>query len=673
MRVMLLAATIAATMATRAEAQCADGSPPPCPTRRPAAPVAPVVPTIDANRVAILPFRVAASDTLLGEGFAELLASEFTGQGMPRAVDMGTALQAWRRAGGGLRSALNRQQMLSLARSLGAGIVSEGSIVGLGRQLTITASLVDVVTGRPRTSVARVSVPADSIDYALRRVAAILAAPSNAPSQVVVSDDARFTENPEALRHYLEGLALWRNGRFGPAASAWDRAIALDSLFARAMYRRLIAQTWGMTGRVTVRQVFDLRDRLSDAERTVLLARYGSDPDARRSVDEVFEDTETAVRLLPDNADVLYTAGDAWHHMGAIMDPVNHLRRAVTYFGRAAAIDSQATVLQHMLEGAYRLRDTTLMRQAAAALERTSSRSRWQLAWLTASYLRDERWLTRLRTQRPESQSSPAPYLLGMVAAVPPALYDEMFARWAAVADSGAVNGIKRFAAFTMIGHGRPAAARAMFGPTEPTGRNAQFDAALSVLLLTEMPQPDTAAAEAWLNFQPAPSDTAGMVGRKCLRAALALKRGQPVDVDTTGFGQREPACARAIRILRIPAMGEAAMYELVEMDSIVRHSVMDRTFDAYEAVLLARAWERAGQPLRALRAIRYRETGNAYTEVPWNYAEEGRLAAIAGDRGGAIRAYTLWLEIMQGAEPAYDAKRAEVRAALEKLRGATP
>jgi len=669
---MLLAATIAAMFAARAHAQCADGSPPPCPTRRPAA-VAPVVPPIDANRVAILPFRITASDTLLGEGFAELLASEFTGQGMPRSVDMGTALQAWRRAGGGLRSALNRGQMIALARSLGAGIVSEGSIVGLGRQLTITASLVDVATGRPRSATARVTVPADSIDYALRRVAAVLAAPSNAPSQVMIADDARFTENPEALRHYLEGLALWRSGRFSAGASAWDRAIALDSLFARAMYRRLIAQTWGMAGNVRVRQVFDLRDRLSDAERTVLLARYGSDPGVRRSVEDRFADTETAVRLLPDNADVLYTGGDLWHHWGAAMDPVNHLRRAVGYFSRAAAIDSQTTVLQHMLEAAYRLRDTALMRQTGAALERTNARSRWQLAWLTAAYLGDERWLDRLRAGSPDPQGGPAPFLLGITAAAPPALYDEMWARWIAVADSATAAEIRWLAAITLRGHGRPAASRTMVGPTDPAARNAGFDRAINATLLTEMPHPDPAAAEAWMNAPGASADSVGGVTRRCMRAAVALKRGQAVEVDTTGFGRGDIGCLRAIRILRAESKGEGAKRELAEMDSIVRLAIVDRPLDGFEAVLLARAWERVGEPQRALRAIRYRAVGDGYSEAPWNYAEEGRLAAIVGDTGGAIRAYTLWLEIMQGAEPVWDAKRAEVKAALERLRGATP
>ena len=163
------------------------------------------------------------------------------------------------------------------------------------------------------------------------------------------------------------------------------------------------------------------------------------------------------------------------------------------------------------------------------------------------------------------------------------------------------------------------------------------------------------------------------MVSRRCMRAALALQRGQAVEVDTAGFERRDPSCALAVRILRASAKGADAVRELAALDSIVRHRSVDAGLGMYESVIMAGAWERAGQPERALRAIRYRQVGNGFSEAPWNYAEEGRLAALVGDTAGAIRAYTLWLEIMQGAEPLYDAKRAEVRAALEKLRGATP
>ena len=82
-------------LAETAVAQCPDGTPPPCAAAaRPAARESARAP--DPNRIAVLPFRVTTADTLLGEGFAELLATEFTGEGSPRAVDMATVLSAWR-------------------------------------------------------------------------------------------------------------------------------------------------------------------------------------------------------------------------------------------------------------------------------------------------------------------------------------------------------------------------------------------------------------------------------------------------------------------------------------------------------------------------------------------------------------------------------------------------
>src|SRR5512134_1223021 len=81
-------------------AQCPDGSPPPCRSSRAVPPAHPP----DPHVIAVLPFRVAGADTAYGEGVAELIAAEFTGEGGPRAADMGTVLRAWRRAGGTART-----------------------------------------------------------------------------------------------------------------------------------------------------------------------------------------------------------------------------------------------------------------------------------------------------------------------------------------------------------------------------------------------------------------------------------------------------------------------------------------------------------------------------------------------------------------------------------------
>jgi hypothetical protein len=95
-------------------AQCPDGrSAETCARRR----------AIDANVIAIFPFRVRGADpslAVLRDGMPELLAAMFTGEGGPRALDMGTTFRGWSAAGGD-RAFLDEQRALQLAQNLGAG------------------------------------------------------------------------------------------------------------------------------------------------------------------------------------------------------------------------------------------------------------------------------------------------------------------------------------------------------------------------------------------------------------------------------------------------------------------------------------------------------------------------------------------------------------------------
>ena len=72
--------------------------------------------TPDPGRVAVFPFRVTTADSLLGEGVAELVAGELTGESGPKAVHMGTTLRVWRRAGGGLRAPLDQPAEMRVYR-----------------------------------------------------------------------------------------------------------------------------------------------------------------------------------------------------------------------------------------------------------------------------------------------------------------------------------------------------------------------------------------------------------------------------------------------------------------------------------------------------------------------------------------------------------------------------
>ncbi len=107
----------------------------------------------------------------------------------------------------------------------------------------------------------------------------------------------------------------------------------------------------------------------------------------------------------------------------------------------------------------------------------------------------------------------------------------------------------------------------------------------------------------------------------------------------------------------------------LVALDSTVRRRLGPAVYAGFENVVLARAWESLGNVPRALSAIRLRPHGfGVLVNEAWASREEGRLATLAGDTTGAVRAYRRYLDLRRDAEPAFQAQRDSVRAALAAL-----
>src|SRR5881296_1485852 len=109
---------------------------------------------VDANVVAVFPFRVSGADRSLAylrEGMVDLLAAKLTGEGGPRASDSRSVLAAWRRAGGTEGEDLPEDRGLEVARRVGAGNLLLGEVVGTPSRLVLSASLVSVPSGRRRS------------------------------------------------------------------------------------------------------------------------------------------------------------------------------------------------------------------------------------------------------------------------------------------------------------------------------------------------------------------------------------------------------------------------------------------------------------------------------------------------------------------------------------------
>lgn len=672
-RVVALAALVIC-YAPRLGAQCADGSPPPCAqAARPAARL-PVGPP-DPNRIALLPFRVTTTDSLLGEGFAELLSSEFTGEGAPRAVDMATTINAWRRAGGGLRTPLPRSKAMEVARGVGAGLVADGSIVGLGRSITVTATLLSSTDGAPRGEPVRVTANADSLDAALRQMATGLI--GTLGGQRAAGGGVRYTDSPEAMRHYLQGLSSWRRGRIVQAATAFDRAIASDSNFAQAWFRRYFVAVWTGGSAPFVRQAWDRRTRLSLQERTVLEGMLGAAYPAVRPIEQRVADREGAAARLPDSPDAQYLIGDYYFHFGAAVDPVNHLTRARDYLMRAAALDSATTTLRHLIEVGIRLRDTAVLRAVVPDYLRSEDAGRVLGAWLAAVASGNPSVASALRRSEIPPEDFEAFWFVGAVpmANVPAAAIDEIFARWAATSLPNRVDEVLLVQGHALAARGRPAAGQQVWARL--TARSARSRDLVTLRLSLAGGGTGLDARASAKRLRAVIADTV-VNEDACVLALWRFRDGDSAGLDLGRFVQPRASVQCALAVSAATTARDASQPVLTRLntvDSTLRNRVGTLNgLNGFESLLLAEAWEANRQPARALAAIRYRQAGLGPSEVAATFPYEGRLALAAGDTTGAARAWRMWLEIMADAEPVYAAKRDSVRSVLARLtRGPTP
>ncbi len=640
-------------------AQCPDGSPPPC--------THPPMRTPDRDRIAVFPFHVTTADSLLGEGVAELVAGELTGEGGPRAVHMGTALRTWRHAGGGLRAPLDHAAEMKAAIELGAGLVLEGSVVGLGQRLTLSAQVVSVPSGTVHRASPVSGVP-DSLPRLIERLAAGVLVASGASA---LNAPQRLSDSPGAVRAYMEGLAAFHRGRFAQAASAFDRAIALDTLFTRASFMRWLSSTWGAgfgteAARQASRRARSQRNSLSPDDQIVLDAAFGDLPAKER-----------AAAAAPESPEVSYFLGDWLFHHAPALGWDSSLARARAAFEQSVALDSQATVLHHLVEIGLWSRDSTLLRRAWSGYDRLVQGTDPSFGWLVSERIGDARLTADLRRRAvpvgTEDDLFRASYwYIPASRFLPPETIEELSARTARSVVPRLQPTVKlmHFYAVSLQGRSRAAARIALGGlsPDVPLmdGFSTDLWTAASALV-GDGPTATGAAAIARLRVR-GMEDPDAHARTTCvvrLWDATMLDSAAPDGGFLRDHGQ--VACAGILDVWSAPPEDRVARLE--HADSVVRQGA-DLVFGSSGVgeVILARQWEAAGNRARALALFRSRIIDFPNWSAAAAYRAEGRLAALTGDTTGAIRVYREYLSLRQYAESAFIPQRDSVAAELARL-----
>jgi hypothetical protein len=562
-------------------------------------------------------------------------------------------------------------------------------------QVTVSASLLAVVDARPAWT-ATVVGPVHAIPTLVDRLAARLFAleAGLGGERLTHLGTIPFP----AVRAFLAGQEARRRGRFEMACAHYAKAVRIDSSFALAGLELAYAsplcadQSYLAAGMRSARRG---HHRLGAGDRALLDAGLASGDRRDLTGAELIASAERAVQLVPDRVEAWYVLADRLLHLGPALGLANSRGRALEAFERALAMDPTYTphgdhlvalqVEAGNLEAARRRVAVTLPASAEPLSDVNRARR-----WIAGMVLGDSVLVQASRMSVSASSSRYAAAVVDWAVESGQGLMDAE--RALSRERESAATPVQRHNAWfnermLALARGQPARAARAYGELYPVRTGTTT---------LELRPAYWAALDAMLGD----GDPAlGARGRRALEGAtysgeapMALTVAALYDL-----AHGDPRTARrAVRLLRTPRSyyrdaqrwpdalallvdAELAATErradawlvLGRLDSALKQAPYP-TSDVFLAVgnlIAARGWERAGDVPRALAAIRRRPLNFRQATFHSTYLrEEGRLAALAGDREGAVRAYRQYVALRSAAEPALQADAAHARAELARL-----
>lgn len=324
------------------------------------APSLPLVAEAEASPLpgfAVLPFRVTGAGedmALMREGMVDLLSTNLEGVAGLRKTDPTAIISRWRKTVGEGKDAPSAEVAYDVARDLGAWYAITGTLVGSGNQVRAGVEVYDTREDVLLGSVQVDGSPDDILSMVDRLSLEILQAGLVPVDGGLPHFDVSeiTTGSLEALRAYLEGEQLYRRSRWPEAITAFDRAIAADSTFAMAWYRRAQSYSW-------LGERFDLVDAsiakalehsggLKERERLLINGVDQFD----RFAPEALQTLERLTHSYPDDVEGWAVLGDAYLHIGGpALVPADRFRSALR---RAIELDPTfGPAYVHLIEDSF--------------------------------------------------------------------------------------------------------------------------------------------------------------------------------------------------------------------------------------------------------------------------------------------------------------------------------
>jgi DNA-binding SARP family transcriptional activator len=685
-------------------------------------------PSLDPNTLVVLPFSISGSDSSvseLREKVVDLLAPMLTGEGGPIGVDSRKAISVFQRVSRG-RDA-NADIAREVARDVGAGRALFGTFVLASGRLTVTANLLAADNGalQPLTSVAG---SPDSLQSMLDKLLhELLVRQAGVPEETI---QALMTASLPALRPYLDGWAAHRRAHSADAIRDFTRALDVDSKFVLAALdlatattkvlrqQRVCVKTCRSASVVpgfrdsgpesddaqfdrAVRLAWQSRAKLGRRDLALLTALRGTHWPRISTAREALADLEQAVTAAPDRAETQYLFGLLMLYQGPAIGYSDALVQAEARFRKALELDSGYVAPRARLAdvAAYQGDTAQLRKYGTEYLTRDSAGAtadyvRWRLAVGTgdsaaARQIRarfdsfDLATLTQIVTA---SQMSGV--ALGDADRASALIVDRTTDPWER---SSALY----WGHMLALNRGRPRQAdsllrlrreldaapfaqafttwAALFGDGDQAAADTSARARTLILARDTVSEPahppdsssDQATREGYQN-------TLGEVNQE---AIWRWMHGFPAVAATlAGWSRRHGDDRRADVVDMLIATDGRRPYAgglRARVDSAAHDGCCSGGNHQID-LLLAIAYERAGEDGNALRAVRRGQWRLPTMFLAAYLRMEGRLADRVGDRAGAIRAYQHYLALRADPEPQLRAQRDSVQAELMRIKTAT-
>jgi len=661
--------------------------------RRPAqAPARPDPLASNDSVVAVLPFRLVSTDTAstlrdLALGLPELFAMKITGEFGPRIAHPPTVQRLWRDAGGTLASPLDTAGELRVASAIGAGRLIRGTLVATDTSVVLTGEVVAARGGEVRVRQTSVEGRWEDRFALVDQLAWRLLAQDQGIPVERLPRLARF--KPRAIQAYLAGNRardMESMSGFYRAALAADSTLVVAALMVYNAGERDEDSAYA-------RYAWEHRDELTPYWRAYLLPLAGWRFGATRTVAERIEQWRALVRA----------GGNVWGDLGQTLAQDGPLAGVPNWEVEAREELETAVRLSpkniwawwRLLELAFLQEDTALVRQRldryvalkpAGFLGAWIPSYRWRFAMLRGDSAEAERLLAAASVDSGVMPYDAVAVGRGLATAdrVVAAMDDRFFSvqaglysRWRG-----------RYRDWRRSG--------ALFKPTQPPIAQAAWR--VHDALFLDAPRDSAVAAQAAFLERVAegrvssPASTpAQRAQARCWSALWRVMHGDTAAAPrAVRLLEREVAwpafsagCAAFVTLYLTEARGGDVRAALLRLDAVVRDGPLPAGYGALpfpplegaENLTLARRLVQVGDTARALAASRRRVQLRSHEDLclalPEFLREEGRLAALTGDRAGAIKVYTRYLGLREDPDYApWRAVRDSVRRELAQLVG---